>query len=164
MVEIFDDRVDIVSPGGVCKGITPNNFGTISITRNSNIASLLHRSGYIEQMGTGIKRMINATKEAHVPEPEFELTGFFKVTFRRNNPDVSIGRQSAVNRSQSAITADRKLKIISFIEEHHQAKVTDFVGIVGLSEGRVRDLLREMVSDGTIEKVGKNRYAYYVLR
>jgi len=64
MVEIFDDRVDIVSPGGVCKGITPENFGTISITRNPNVASLLHRSGYIEQMGTGINRMKNAAKEA----------------------------------------------------------------------------------------------------
>jgi len=37
-------RVDIVSPGGVCKGITFDNFGTISITRNSTIATLLHRS------------------------------------------------------------------------------------------------------------------------
>jgi len=36
--------------------------------------------------------------------------------------------------------------------------------IINLSEGRVRDLLREMVLDGTVEKVGKNRYAYYILK
>ena len=47
MVEIYDDRVDIVSPGGVCKGITRENFGTISITRNSIVASMLYRTGYI---------------------------------------------------------------------------------------------------------------------
>jgi ATP-dependent DNA helicase RecG len=86
MVEIFDDRVDIVNPGGVCKGITPENFGTISITRNSIIADLLHRSGYIEQMGTGIRRMKNAAREANVAEPEFVLNGFFRVTFKRNEP------------------------------------------------------------------------------
>ena len=106
MVEIFDDRVDIVSPGGVCKGITSDNFGTISITRNSTIATLLHRSHYIEQMGTGIKRMRNAAREAQVAEPEFDLSEFFKVTFRRNDPDIPISRQSAVNRLQSATTAD----------------------------------------------------------
>jgi len=55
MIEIYYDRVDIVSPGGVCKGITPENFGIISITRNSLIAGMLHRIRYIEQMGTGIK-------------------------------------------------------------------------------------------------------------
>jgi len=68
------------------------------------------------------------------------------------------------NRLQSATTADRKRKVISFLEEYQQAKVLDLVNIIGLSEGRVRDMLREMVSDGTIEKVGKNRYAYYVLK
>jgi ATP-dependent DNA helicase RecG len=84
MVEVYDDRVDIVSPGGACKGITRGNFGTVSITRNSVLASMLYRIGYIEQMGTGILRMKNAAKKASLAEPEFELTGFFKVTFRRN--------------------------------------------------------------------------------
>ena len=95
MVEVFDDRVDIVSPGGVCKGITPENFGTVSITRNNTIASLLNRCDYIEQMGTGIERMKDAAREANVAEPEFELSGFFKVTFKRNAADISIDRQSA---------------------------------------------------------------------
>ena len=79
MIEIYSDRVDIVSPGGVCKGINRGNFGMVSITRNSIIASMLHRTGYIEQMGTGIMRMKNAAKEAHVAEPEFELDDVFKV-------------------------------------------------------------------------------------
>ena len=164
MVEVFDDRVDIVSPGGVCKGVTSDNFGTVSITRNSTIATLLHRSHYIEQMGTGIKRMRNATREAHVAEPEFDLSDFFKVTFHRNNPDIPISRQSTANRLQSATTADRKRRIISFLEEYQQGKVLDFVNVIELSEGRVRDILREMVSDGTIEKVGDKRYTYYVLK
>ena len=116
MVEIFDDRVDIVSPGGLCKGITSKNFGTVSITRNSIIASMFFRINYIEQMGTGIRRMRNATREANVAEPEFEFSGFFKVTFRRNDADFSIGRQSAANRSQSVAPEDRKRTVISFLE------------------------------------------------
>ncbi|MDR2649392.1 MAG: putative DNA binding domain-containing protein, partial [Clostridiales bacterium] len=59
---------DIVSPGGVCKGITPENFGTVTITRNPIIASMFFRIDYIEQMGTGIGRMRNATREANVAE------------------------------------------------------------------------------------------------
>ena len=184
MVEIFDDRVDIVSPGGLCKGITPENFGTVTITRNSTIASMFFRIDYIEQMGTGIKRMRNATKEADVAEPEFEFTGFFKVTFKRNELDTPIGHQSAANRPQPvtagnnqiypaksgqirpnpAAPADRKRAIISFLEENGQAKADDYVNIIGLSAGRIRDLLREMVSDGAIEKVGKGRLTHYILK
>ena len=55
---------------------------------------------------------------------------------------IPIGRQSAVG----------------------QAKVSDFVEVIGLSEGRVRDLLRKMVGDGTIEKIGNNRYTQYILK
>ena len=83
-VEIYDDRVEITNPGGICKGITPENFGKISITRNSIIASMLYRIDYIEQMGTGILRMKNAAKTAKVAEPKFDLHNFFRVTFARN--------------------------------------------------------------------------------
>jgi len=102
MVEIFDDRVDIVNPGGVCKGITRENFGKISITRNSNIASLLHRIDYIEQMGTGIIRIKKAAKDAKVAMPKFELDGFFKVTFKR------IDSQAVAKRLKNPVKNDKK--------------------------------------------------------
>lgn len=158
MVEIYDDRVDIVSPGGVCKGITPENFGTVSITRNSILASMFYRISYIEQMGTGIVRMKNATKDAHVAEPVFELTGFFKVTFKRNTT------QSTAASDWQAITSDRKHTIVAFIEKHEQITAAKAAEILNLSKGRVRAILQEMTSEGTIKKVGNNRYTYYVLR
>ncbi|MCL2064488.1 MAG: hypothetical protein FWG98_08955 [Candidatus Cloacimonetes bacterium] len=116
MVEIFDDRVEITSPGGVCKGITAENFGKISITRNSVVASLLQMIGYIEQMGTGIIRMKNATREAHVASPEFEFKDFFKVIFKRKEIDipsiaqtyVSVGSdRTAIENKKPAIDSDR---------------------------------------------------------
>jgi ATP-dependent DNA helicase RecG len=85
--------VEIVSPGGVCKGITPENFGAVSITRNSTIVSMFFRIHYIEQMGTGIGRMREATRAANVAEPEFHLADFFKVTLKRNELDTYIGRR-----------------------------------------------------------------------
>jgi ATP-dependent DNA helicase RecG len=164
MVEVFDDRVDVVSPGGVCKGITRENFGTVTITRNPIIASMFFRIDYIEQMGTGIGRMRDAARKANVAEPAFEFDGFFKVTFKRHAADASIGHQSVGNRSLSVAASDRKHAVIDYLNEHGQAKVVDFVTIIGLSDGRVRALLRDMVSDGTIEKVGDKRYAHYILK
>jgi ATP-dependent DNA helicase RecG len=164
MVEIFDDRVDVVSPGGVCKGITRENFGTVTITRNPIIASMLFRIDYIEQMGTGIGRMRDATRKANVAEPIFQFDGFFKVTFKRNSPDISIGRQSVANRSLSVAAFDRRQAVVAYLEEHGKAKVSELAEIVGLSDGRVRALLREMAGEGIIEKIGDKRYAHYVLK
>jgi len=47
---------------------------------------MLCRIDYIEQMGTGIERMRNVTKDANVAEPEFDLEGFFRVIFKRSQP------------------------------------------------------------------------------
>jgi len=106
MVEIFDDRVDIVSPGGVCKGITPENFGTISITRNSVIASMLFRIGYIEQMGTGIMRMRMATQESHVADPHFDFSELFTVSFKKSEWAIKRSQHANAIRSDDRAVSD----------------------------------------------------------
>jgi ATP-dependent DNA helicase RecG len=164
MVEVFDDRVDVTSPGGVCKGITEENFGTVSVTRNPIIASMFFRINYIEQMGTGITRMRNAAKAANVAEPEFNLEDFFKVTFRRPQVGAPSGFQAVANGSQAVATTDRKREIVSLLESGGQMSSTAIAEKLGLTAGRVRAILRAMVADETIEKVGDNRYAQYVLR
>jgi ATP-dependent DNA helicase RecG len=170
MVEIFDDRVDIVSPGGVCKGITRENFGTISITRNGILASMFYRIHYIEQMGTGIVRMKNATQKAKVADPEFTFSGFFRVTFKRSVSDQSTTSSSRQAMDKQLIAdgkpikaGDRKSMILTYIEEHTKATASDIADSLDLSKSHARRILQEMVSDGTIKKVGNNRYTYYVL-
>lgn len=83
MVEIFDDRVQITNPGGLVKGLRPEDFGKKSILRNPTIASLLHRTDYIEKMGTGISRMRTLMKQAKLAPPVFNFGSFFTVVFKR---------------------------------------------------------------------------------
>jgi len=165
MVEIYDDRVDIVNPGGVCKGITRENFGTISIARNPIIASMFYRIGYIEQMGTGIIRMRNAARIAKVAEPEFDFSNFFKVTFKRNAAIQmkAAGDRQAITSDWRAIEpSDRKTEILSYVKEHSKITASEAASLLKLSNGRVRAILKEMTAEGTIRKVGDNRYTYYV--
>ena len=83
MIEIYDDRVEITNPGGAPKGITKENFGTMSVARNPIIASLLNRINYIERMGTGIVRIKHAMEIAELDAPIFEMNEFFRVIFKR---------------------------------------------------------------------------------
>ncbi|MCL2655353.1 MAG: helix-turn-helix domain-containing protein [Coriobacteriia bacterium] len=164
MVEVFDDRVDITNPGGICKGITEENFGKISISRNPVIVSMFARIGYIEQAGTGIKRMRNAARELGVAEPKFGLDGyFFTVTFKRNPSDLQ-AVATACNRLQPLATTDRKREVLSLLKTGGQMSSTEIASQLGLSATRVRAILREMVSEGAVEKLGDNRLARYTLR
>lgn len=83
-VEIYDDRIEVVSPGGLPKGMTLADLGRKSVRRNALIADLLHRIGYIEKAGTGIKRIRDEAREGGYPEPEWEANGFVTAIFRPN--------------------------------------------------------------------------------
>ena len=162
MVEVYDDRVEITNPGGACKGITEKNFGKISIARNSVIASMLCRIDYIEQMGTGIERMRNATKAADVAEPEFDLDGFFRVIFKRNK---SIGNQSETITDRLPIEiTDRNAAILKFLNENKTGKAFEIAQLLGISADRARQILRKMVSYGLITKHGDKRHTYYSVK
>ncbi len=83
-VEIYTDRIEISSPGGLPKGMLPSDLGHKSVRRNPLIADLLHRIEFIEKAGTGIKRMRDEARAQGCPEPTFEATGFFTTTFLPN--------------------------------------------------------------------------------
>ena len=83
MVEVFDNRVEISNPGGLPKGLKPEDFGKRTLARNPLIAALLNRAGYIEKLGTGIQRMRKEMSAVGLPEPAFQFDGFFTVELKR---------------------------------------------------------------------------------
>ena len=86
-MEIYTDRIEVSSPGGLPKGLTLADLGHRSVRRNPLISDLLHRIGFIEKAGTGIRRIRDEARELDCPEPEFEAGTFVTVTFRPN-PEV----------------------------------------------------------------------------
>jgi ATP-dependent DNA helicase RecG len=97
-VEIYTDRIEISSPGGLPKGMKLSDLGHKSIRRNALIADLLHRIEFIEKAGTGIKRIRDEARAQGCPEPRFEETGFFTATF---SPNPEVRAQSAAQSAEA---------------------------------------------------------------
>jgi ATP-dependent DNA helicase RecG len=80
-VRVFPDRIEIINPGKLAKGITIENIGEISSRRNEVIADMFARIDVVEKAGTGIVRIKEAMKNANLRPPLFEDYGdFFKTT------------------------------------------------------------------------------------
>ena len=86
MIEVFDNRLEISNPGGLPKGLKPEDFGSKTLARNPLIAALLNRAKYIEKLGTGIPRIKQFMSDAGLPDPFFHFDNFFKVVLRRYDP------------------------------------------------------------------------------
>ena len=83
-VSVFDDRVEVASPGLLPVGLTVDDLreGTSKV-RNRVIARVFQELGLVEQWGSGVPRMMTACRDAGLAEPELdEIATQFRVTLR----------------------------------------------------------------------------------
>jgi ATP-dependent DNA helicase RecG len=102
-VEIYTDRIEIASPGGLPAGLSAAELGTRSVRRNPLVADLLHRIGFIEKAGTGIGRMRKEARDHGCPAPEFRVDRFFTAVFRPLPATHQVGTKPALSRHQVLI-------------------------------------------------------------
>ncbi|RKU17068.1 transcriptional regulator [Candidatus Poribacteria bacterium] len=81
----FNDRIEVLSPGGAYGAITAENFGQPDLTdyRNPNLAEAMRTLGYVQRFGMGIYIARSLLEKLGHPEPEFEiLDNFVRVTIK----------------------------------------------------------------------------------
>ncbi len=87
-VRQFPRRMEIVSPGGLPAGITPQNILDRQSPRNRRIAEAFARCGLIERSGQGINRMFEQSIKQSKPLPRLlragRVSGELGVEWRRS--------------------------------------------------------------------------------
>jgi ATP-dependent DNA helicase RecG len=75
----FDDRIEIISPGGPYGAVTVETFGQPGLAeyRNPNLAEALHVLGFVQRYGIGIATARRALAENGNPPLEFEVDNTF---------------------------------------------------------------------------------------
>ena len=78
-VNWFNDRIEVISPGGPYGAVRAENFGEPGLTdyRNPNLADAMKTLDFVQRFGVGIviaKRLLN---DAWHPEPEFRIHDTF---------------------------------------------------------------------------------------
>ena len=84
-VNWFNDRIEIISPGGPYGDINAANFGRPGLTdyRNPNLADAMKSLGFVQRFGAGIPIARRLLQEAGHPKPEFIVPGTFVIAVIR---------------------------------------------------------------------------------
>ena len=71
----YNDRIEVLNPGGVFGGITAENFGEPGVVdyRNPNLAEAMRTFELVQRFGVGIRIARRLLAEAGHPEPKFEI-------------------------------------------------------------------------------------------
>ena len=122
-IAIYDDRIEIENPGILPPQITPENIREphISYPYNPLIANVLYSTTYIENWGSGVKRIIEACQKRGVAVPTWSINGgFVVVTFvRPTKGDTQNDTQhdtQGVTKDVTKQLSDRQKFILQLIE------------------------------------------------
>ena len=160
-VDVYDDRVEIVNPGGLPEGLDRRDFGKISVRRNLIIADIFHRMGKVERIGSGISRMQNIMKATKLEPPKFEMTNFFRAIFYRN-PEYSLKHIPAkVGKNAEKSKEKSKEKIIGLIAGNPRITTREIANSLNLSIAGVEKAMRILRQQGQLKRVGPDKGGHW---
>lgn len=169
-IDIFDDRIDITSPGSwlLPKKYDEYPVGSIpSVRRNQIISAIFSVANLMERGGTGFETIAYAYKEAGVEKqpivmsyPGFLIVRLYDVLYLNESEESFVNDAQGENRDERTIVLNRLSKGRATIKELH-----------GMSSYKSRyyfieRVIKPLVEEGVIERVGKERSnsAYYQLK
>ena len=155
-VELFDNRVEISNPGGLVSAISQNEFGKRSLSRNPLIFGLFERMRMVEQIGSGINRMIDLMKLERLTPPEFSTDGMFTVTLRR-----PFDFKEWVNKWVNKLS-EKQLLILENIHRNNEIKKSELQRITGFSATALDNNIEILKNEGFLEREG-TKGGYWVL-
>jgi ATP-dependent DNA helicase RecG len=158
-VRMFDDRLEVFSPGGLPGYITLDNLVEEHFSRNPRIVAGLFQWGFIEELGLGIDRMIEAMLEAGQPAPTFKATPYsFTVTLEsvRERPTIPAWQHSM---------NERQMRALAYIQAEGRITNREYRELCpDVSSETLRLDLADLVDKGILLKVGAKRGTYYILK
>ncbi|HBB15998.1 MAG TPA: hypothetical protein DCZ97_03005 [Syntrophus sp. (in: bacteria)] len=171
-VEVFDDRIEISNPGGLPKGLPPEEFGKRAMRRNQIIASLLQRVRLVENMGTGINKIRRLLQEAKCADPRFDFGSFFTIVFPRAEKKVGAGLKPGGTTQETTQETDRTTQetgmateeaILLLLREDPSITQKKMASRVGLTPDGVKFNINKLKEKGIIRREGPTKKGRWVI-
>lgn len=155
LVSVFEDRIEIVSLGGLMRGVEMNDIMLgVSYLRNKRLAEIFYRLHFIEAYGTGISK-IKKSYEKFKKQPVFECSSnAFKVTL----PNTSV-KTNDIKIEQD----DREILILDLIRKKGEIGRAEVEKLLNISTPTANRILTNMVQAGKIKRTGSARNIKYSL-
>ena len=180
-VAIYDDRLEITSPGGLLPGVTIDLMKEgFSKIRNRSLANAFVYMNLVEAWGSGIPKLMQAMQEYGLREPEFiDMEVAFRINLYRDQNETDyhfdmngIGKnadkmpESADKVPESAdkvlINVQEK-NIYDYIQKNNSITTAQAAECAGVKQRRAREILSKMVKKGLLKKCGASRSTVYLL-
>ena len=149
-IEMYDDKIIIVSPGGLPYGLSERDYlnGNISQLRNPIIANIFYRLKLVEKFGTGIRK-IKKLYDNFTNKPLFQIT------------------ENAVSITLPIITQNNsvsnvEMKFLEKMEEKIEYSSEELAEINDMTKATALRVINKLIEKSLIIKKGIGRATKYI--
>ncbi len=139
-VSMFDDRLEIVSPGALPNIVTLDNMRTTRYSRNPRIARTLVEFGWVRELNEGVKRIYTEMQDSLLNDPVYTEPSGTKVQLTLENNIVA----RTVRRSEA-------------LEDRLSAEAIASLGDYELTAVRLAFTNGKVTARGLAEHIGRDR-------
>jgi len=152
IIKIFDDRIEFFNPGRLMEGLSIEKLmrgNYISAIRNKQLATLFKEAGIIEKYGSGIKRILEATRAYGLTEPKIEeIQNGFRVTLFKTTQKTT---QKILPREQ----------ILEALRTNPKMTREELAYMLGKSPNTIKEHLARLKDEGRLKRIGSDRDGYW---
>jgi ATP-dependent DNA helicase RecG len=162
-VRLYDDAVEVESPGTLAGYVTVENLREAQYSRNERIMDALQRLGLVEEAGQGIDRMIAEMEDALLAPPQFEeRSAAFVVRLRGGSVFAAEDRLWISQFGQLDLSADAK---VALVYARRMGAITNeqLRSLRPLDREASRETLQDLVARGLLKVFGRGRGTGYRL-
>ncbi|MEG2017284.1 MAG: putative DNA binding domain-containing protein [Clostridium sp.] len=151
LINIYDDRIEFVSIGGLVTGISINDIMLgISQARNGKLAAIFYRLKLIEAYGTGIVKIMD-TYHTFNKKPELKVAdNAFVISLPNFNYD---GNLDNINSYEAAI-----LQYLSFNQSVTRKELEKLLQVKQTMAGRI---IKSMINKKLLQPIGSGNAIRY---
>ncbi len=153
-VYIFNDRIEIISTGGLSEGLSREEFFKgISKPVNAKLQKIFGQLGYVEQTGHGVPLIIG-----RYGVQAFDISdNFVNVTIPFSKDFIRLQR---VSRKKMNAT---QTKVYDYLQTNPYATMKTISSVCEMSEGNVRKVLGFLKTNDYIIREGSNKAGNWIV-
>ena len=162
-VSMYDDRLEIESPGRFPNIVTADNISYTRFSRNKTISRVMTEFEWVRELNEGVKKIYSDMAEAGLPEPEYIETPNTVRLILRNNIDVRKNKTS--NKTSGKTSSDVLFEGLSddenillvIIKKAPYATQDIFAQETGFSLSKVQRMMKKLQDEKIIWRKGSKK-------
>lgn len=174
-IDIFDDRLEIYSPGGMFDGTKVQDRDLMNVPsrrRNPVIADVFNRLKYMDRRGSGFKKILSAYKslpnysEEKMPVFTSEYDCFF-LTMKNMNYGVTEDTEEQREKQHENQHENEKtnmktgMKILELLSDNPKMSIPELAASLTMSVSGIRYQMDKLKKSGVLERVGADKGGYW---